>query len=200
MRINHYIYLLCFVIIATSCVQDDPMENEVKTTFGAFEVLENNSVLMTGLINDNTATDLTELIETFPTTTSITMGDVDGATTHEAAFSAARIVRANNLNIHISDNSTIRKEATNFFLGGIQRTKGENVRIGVSAWINDQGQEATDFGFGDSAHLPWINFYQEMGFSFQLAADFYNFYIFAAPSDEIFFMTDDQLNTFDIIN
>jgi len=202
MKINSYIYFAIYAIFLFSCTPEESEETEVQleTIFGSFEVLEDNTVFLSGNLTENSAADITSLIESYPNTSLITMGDVDGATSHEAAFEAARIVRANNIDIHISDNSTVRKEATNFMLGGIKRTKGNGVRIGVSAWINESGMEATDFDFGDPAHLPWINFYQEMQFTFQLASDFYFFSINAATSNDILFLTEDQLNTFDIIN
>lgn len=202
MRINKYIYFAFCIIFLIGCTSDTSVEPEVEleTVFGNFEVLEDNSVFLSGTITESSAANITSLLKSYPNTTTINMGDVNGATSHEAAFEAARIVRSNNLDIHVVDNSTVRKEATNFMLGGINRTKGENVRIGVSAWVNDQGMEATEFGFGDPAHLPWINFYQEMQFTFTLASDFYFFSINGAPSNDILFMTEDQLNTFDIIN
>lgn len=199
MKICIYISLFFTVFLLGSCTPDEQV-TAPQTTFGAFEVQENNAVLMSGVITASTATDLQDLLEAYPSTTRIDMGNVNSASSHEAAFAAARIVRSNQLNIHINNNSTIRKEATNFFLGGIKRTKGEDVQIGVSAWKDDLGLEATDYDFGDPAHLPWINFFVEMEYQYQLATDFYNFYIYAAEADDIYFLSDDQLNTFDIIN
>jgi|GEM_PF-3709438 len=206
MRIFGYILIIVCCLFIFSCGSDDAaiamMEPvvEKETTFGSFEVDESNDATLSGSIDENTAADLTELLVQYPNIDRIVMEDVNGATSAEAAFSAARVVRSNMLDIHITDNSTIRKEAVDFLLGGIKRSKGIDVKIGQSAWINAQGQEATDFDFGDDAHLPWINFYVEMEYQFQLATDYYNFYIYAADADDIYFFTDDQINTFNLIN
>lgn len=206
MRNLEYV-LLCFCSLIIFCCASDEQPMEMENTiepapkvFGAFEINADEEVVLSGTIDANTANDLVDLLDAYPDTDRILMSDVNGATSADAAFNAARIVRANNLDIHIKRNSTIRKEAVDFLLGGIKRTKGDGVMIGQSAWINDLGQEATDFGFGDDAHLPWINFYVEMEYQYQLATDYYNFYIYASDANDIYFFTEDQIDTFDLIN
>ena len=196
MRIFGYITACLLTFTLFQCAPD-----ERQTVFGAFEADENsNDIVLEGILTDSSADDLSNLLLEFPDTRTILMGDVDGATNNEAAFSAARVVRANQINIRVLDNSTIVREAIDFMIGGTRRTLGDNTRLGVGAWINDQGMEATEFPFGHEVHLPWINFYQEMGFQFQQATDFYNFSIFAADSQDVFFLTDDQINTFGLTN
>lgn len=205
MRIFGYITACLFTFTLFNCVPDetDPvtLPPERQTVFGAFEASENsNNIVLEGIITESTADNLSNLLSEYPNTQTILMSDVDGATNAEAAFAAARVVRNNEINVHILDNSTIVREAIDFMLGGTIRTKGEDTRLGVGAWINEQGMQATDFPFGDEAHLPWINFYQEMGFQFQQATDFYNFSIFAADSEDVFFLNNDQINTFGLLN
>ncbi len=211
MRFLGYIFICVFSFSIFSCVVDEPdnelvpmipvPEPEKQTVFGVFEANETtNEILIEGIITESTAGDLSALLIEYPDTRIILMGNVEGATTNEAAFEAARVVRSNEIDIHVVDNSIIIREAVDFMLGGLNRSKGENTQLGVGAWINDQGEMATDFPFGHEAHLPWINFYQEMGFQFQQATDFYNFYIFAATSDETLFLTDNQINTFGLLD
>lgn len=204
-----FIFVCILTLSFYSCNPDEPIDiidpieemEQQETTFGAFEADPNsNQIILEGIITESTANDLSDLILQFPNTNLVIMRDVDGATSSEAAFAAGLVVRDAQLDVHVSDNSTITREAIDFMLGGINRSKGENSQFGVGAWRNDQGEIATDFPFGHEAHLPWINYYQQVGFQFQLATDFYNFSIFAAGPDDVLYLTDDQINTFNIVN
>jgi hypothetical protein len=199
-----YLFVCIVAFSLCNCNSDDnvvdPIE-ERQTTFGVFEANENNNeIIIEGIITENTSNALTDLLAEYPNTNLVIMRDVDGATSSEAAFSAGLVMRDAQLDVHVSDNSTITREAIDFMLGGINRSKGDNTQFGVGAWINEQGEVATDFPFGHEAHLPWINYYQQVGFQFQLATDFYNFSISAAEPNDIFFLTEEQINTFDLVN
>lgn len=199
-----YLFVCLLTLSLCNCNPDDnfvdPIE-ERQTTFGVFEANENsNDIIIEGIITETTSTDLSDLLDEYPNTNLVIMRNVEGATSSDAAFAAGLVMRDAQLDVHVSDNSTITREAIDFMLGGINRSKGDNTQFGVGAWINDQGEAATDFPFGHEAHLPWINYYQQVGFQFQLATDFYNFSIFAAEPDGLFFLTEDQINTFNLIN
>ncbi len=197
-----------FVCILTfsfyNCESDDNFVDQMEerqTTFGIFEANENsNEIIIEGSITESTSADLNELLTEYPNTNLVIMKDVDDATSSEAAFTAGLVMRDAQLDVHVSDNSTLTRGAIDFMLGGVNRTKGDNTQFGVGAWRNQQGEVATDFPFGHEAHLPWINYYQQVGFQFQLATDFYNFSISAAEPDEVLFLTEDQIQTFNLIN
>lgn len=210
MKNFEFLFLIILSLSIYNCNPDDnfmdPVEMEEEeeakqTIFGAFEAdINSDEIVIEGKITESTATDLSDLIAVYPNTSLIVMRDVDGATSSDAAFEAGFVVRNAQLDVHVSDNSTITREAIDFMLGGINRTKGENTQLGVGEWRNAEGEEAQDFPFGHEAHLPWINYYQQVGFQFQLATDFYNFSIQVAGPDEVYFLSDDEINTFSLIN
>lgn len=206
---NFGFLFVCFICFSVyNCNPDEsfvepvePPVEETQTTFGVFEANPNSDeIVIEGMITENTATDLSDLLIEYPNVNLVIMQDVNGATSSDAAFAAGLVVRNAALDVHVSDNSTITREAVDFMLGGINRSKGENTQIGVGEWRNSQGQVATDFDFGHEAHLPWINYYQQVGFQFQLATDFYYFSIQVVGPDEVYFLNDDEINTFNLIN
>ena len=203
---------LVFCVLSLSfynCSSDDSSDGgdgmnpgEIKQTiFGVFEANESsNEIIMQGIISENTSSDLEDLLTEYPNTNLVFMLDVDGATSSNAAFTAGLVVRDAGLDVRIADNSTITREAVDFMLGGINRSKGVNAQLSVGAWRNEQGQTPSDFPFGHEVHLPWINFYQQVGFQFQLATDFYNFWTVVAGPDEEYFLSDDEIDTFNLLN
>ncbi|MDG2195217.1 MAG: hypothetical protein P8K77_10315 [Polaribacter sp.] len=74
------------------------------------------------------------------------------------------------------DNGEIASGGVDFFIAGIQRTKGSNIKIGVHSWAGDN-ETATDFPVGHANHLPYINYYISVGFTKQQVESFYYFTI-----------------------
>ncbi len=102
------------------------------------------------------------------------------------------------MHIHLMDNGTIASGGVDLFLAGVKRTKGKNCQIGVHSW-GGSGETATDFPVGHEYHLPYINYYVEIGFSQQEAEDFYYFTIYSAPEKSIHWMTDEEIEKYNLI-
>lgn len=96
------------------------------------------------------------------------------------------------------ENGLIASGGVDFFLAGIQRTKGTNTKIGVHSW-SDGNKDATAFPVGHANHLPYINYYVSVGFTQQEAEDFYYFTINAAPAEGIHWVTDAEISKYKIL-
>jgi len=81
----------------------------------------------------------------------------------------------------------------------ITRTREIGSKIGVHSWADGNNQEATDFSVGHANHQPYINYYQEMGFSPTDAAAFYYFTINAAKAQDIHWMTDTEIEQYKLL-
>jgi len=169
------------------------------TKFGIFEVLpDEQTVEMDGTISSSTLEDFNELEAAFPDVKTINIVNCDGSSDDEINLQVSAKVHQKGMNTHILDNGDIASGGVDFFLAGIQRTKGENTRIGVHSWAGG-GNEATDFPVGDSEHQPYIDYYISVGFTQQEAEDFYYFTINAAPAAEIHWMTEAEIMQYGMI-
>ncbi len=190
-----------YSLLLFSCGSDDsnPIPTPTKTVYGQFEVQADNSIIMTGNVSAATASDLEELILDHADAKLIIMKNCSGVHLNEATLEAARLVRSAKMDTHLAADGVISRGGLNFFIAGINRSADTGGQMAVSSWKDEMGNEATSYGFGDNAHLNYLNFYAEMGFQWLEASDFYFFSIQAADSNNLFFLTDDLIANYRLL-
>ncbi len=190
-------FLIAFNFV--SCNKDDDNE-QIKRQFGIFKVLDDNTTIeMEGDITSSIVNDYNRMIAAYPNVDKINMKNCPGSADDTANLQVAEKVHEKGMGIHITDNSEIASGAVDFFVAGTQRTKGENVKIGVHAWGGEGAESATDYPVGHANHLPYINYYVSVGFTQQQAEDFYYFTINAAPASGIHWMTEAEITQYDLV-
>lgn len=182
-----------------SCKNDDDAANNSRIQ-GIFTVLEGNTIIeMNGVIGSSSLSDFNKLYAAFPNVNTINIKQCDGSEDDETNLQLSARVHKLNINTHLLDNGLIASGGVDFFLAGIERTRGTNTQIGVHSWSDGGSVQATDFPVGHENHLPYINYYISVGFTQQLAEDFYYFTINAAPAEDIHWMTDEEIRTYNLI-
>lgn len=192
--------LLVLFIVTTSCKSDDDNTTSNSREQGIFKVLEGDTTIeMNGIIGSSSLNHFNTLYSTFPNINTVNIKQCDGSEDDETNLLLSKRVHDLNINIHLLDNGSIASGGVDFFLAGIQRTKGTNTQIGVHSWSDGNGTEATDFPVGHANHLLYINYYVSVGFTQQQAEDFYYFTINAAPANGIHWMTDQEIETYGVL-
>ncbi len=158
------------------------------------------TLTMNGEIQSNTLDEFNEFLASYPNIELINMGDVPGSNDDEVNFQVGQVLRENGINTHLLDNAEVASGGVDFFLAGVQRTRGNNTRLGVHSWSDGDGNEATDFPNSSSEHDANIEYHEDLGYSEQWAVDFYFFTINAAPAEDIHWMTEEEIDRFDIFN
>ncbi len=182
-----------------SCKNDDDAANNSGIQ-GIFTVLEGNTIIeMNGVIGSSSLSDFNKLYAAFPNVNTINIKQCDGSEDDETNLQLSARVHKLNINTHLLDNGLIASGGVDFFLAGIERTRGTNTQIGVHSWSDGGSVQATDFPVGHENHLPYINYYISIGFTKQQAEDFYYFTINAAPAEDIHWMTDEEIKTYNLI-
>lgn len=191
-------YLLTFICFA--CSNNDASENTISNRqFGIFKVLEDNSTVeMNGEVTSSSLSDFNQLEQAFPNIKTINIKNCDGSSDDVVNLQLSQKVHQKGINTHLMNNGLIASGGTDFFLAGVKRTKGSNTKIGVHSWAGDN-EVATDFPVGHANHLPYINYYVSVGFTQQLAEDFYYFTINAAEAESMHWMTETEINQYGLI-
>lgn len=184
----------------SSCSKsDDTTTVSTSRTQGIFTVLAGDTTIeMNGIIGSTSLSDFNTLYTAFPNINKIEIIRCDGSTDDQINLQLSVRVHQLNINTHLKTNGVIASGGVDFFLAGIQRTRGTNIMVGVHSWANSSGQTATDFPVGHANHLPYINYYVSVGFTQQQAEDFYYFTINASPASSIHFMTEAEMLTYTI--
>lgn len=201
--IKNWLYVLLTALLFVSCSESDDV-NPSSTQFGIFEVqLDETTVIMDGEISSSSLNDFNQLLQNHPSINRIEIVECGGSTDDEINLQLSLKVHQQGIEIHLNDNGLIASGGVDFFLAGVKRTKGSNTQIGVHSWggEDDDGNEisATDFPVGHPNHLPYIEYYQAVGFSQQDAEGFYYFTINAASADDIYWMTDAEIAQYNIL-
>ena len=187
--------LVIGVVIATSCENESVTSN---TEFGIFSNLNESTMEINGVIDSDTPIHWENYISSYPNTKMMFMRDCPGSDDDDANLEVARKMRTYGLEIHLPSDASIASGATDMFLAGIKRTRESGSQIGVHSW-SDGSNEATSFPIGHENHLPYINYYVEMGFSQKEAEDFYYFTINAASAADIHWMTDEEIERYKLL-
>lgn len=160
---------------------------------------EEDAILLEGVINSSALEKFTLLAEQYPQVKKLLIINCDGSVNDEVNLKLARYIHKNGFDIHLQENGLIASGGTDLFLAGHKRTKGINTRIGVHSW-GGLFKTATDFPKGHEHHLPYIDYYKSIGFSQKEAEDFYYFTIYSAPSDDIHWMTEEEILKYKMVS
>ena len=151
-----------------------------------------DTLYMNGVIYEGTPEDLKLALRTYPSAKVIAMGNVPGSIDDEMNLVAARLVRAKGLHTYLMANSEIASGGTDFFLAGIKRSITPGAKLGVHSWADDMGVEATEYEHNDEVHEEYLSYFRSMG----IPPSFYWYTLEAAPSNEVHWMTAEELKTY----
>ena len=192
---NNILLVLLTSILFAACNK----ENIAADDFGIFSSQNEETVIIDGLIDSDIPEYWDNYISAFPNTNRMVMKDCPGSTDDNANWEAARKIRAQNISIHLPAEAVIASGAVDLFLAGTTRTRDSGSQLGVHAWADGNGNEATDFPVGDIEHQGAIDYYIDMGFTQEEAEAFYYFTINAASADDIHWMTDEEIDEYKLL-
>ena len=188
--------IITISVIFISCNKENGVDNQ----FGIFTVLSDGTTIeMDGEISSRSLDNFNDLLDVYSNINRINIKNCDGSSDDEINLQLSKKVYQREIDIHLMNNGLIASGGTDFFLAGRRRTKGVNTQIGVHSW-SDGINEATDFPVGHSNHLPYINYYVCVGFTQQQSENFYYFTINVAPASSIHWMTDQEIEQYNILN
>jgi hypothetical protein len=167
--------------------------------FGVFKVSEDSTTNeMDGEINSSSLSNFNALLAAFPLVNKINIVNCGGSADDEINLQVSKLVHEKGMSTHLNDNGLIASGGVDFFLAGVNRSRGTNTKIGVHSW-SDDNSEASDYPRGDTNHFPYIEYYQSVGFTQQAAEDFYYFTIAAAPATGMHYMSDAEVVQFSLL-
>ncbi|MBI9063884.1 MAG: hypothetical protein JEZ14_18015 [Marinilabiliaceae bacterium] len=197
-NVRTMIFAMGIIAIAISCSkeEDDVFKQLEKNNI--FSVVDDQTVLLNGVINSRSLNDFNELYAKNPGLKQVNIQQCDGSINDEINLELSKRVHELGLNTHLLDNGLIASGGVDFFLAGITRTVGENVKIGVHSWAGG-GKTAKDFPKGHASHQSYIDYYKAIGFSKEDAEAFYYFTIDAAPADGMHWMTKEEIKKYKVL-
>jgi len=195
MKTNIFILFFSFAISITSCSK---AQNSTRNA-GIFTVLQGDTILqIDGVINKHSLTNFNKLHMQYPDLRTISIVNCDGSKDDEVNLQLSFKIHELQLNTHLQENGLIASGGVDLFLAGINRSCGENTLIGVHSW-SSLFKQATDFPIGHENHQPYIDYYISIGFTKQESEEFYYFTINSASARDIYWMTEEEIQEYNII-
>lgn len=189
-----YLLLASILFIASSCQELVIAPDD----YGIFSSQDESTAIMNGELNSQSPQYWRNYIAAYPNTSHIIMRDCPGSSDDDSTLFAAKMVRKQQVAIHLPADAEIASGAVDFYLSGIVRTREAGSKIGVHSWASGR-REATDYPVGAEEHQPYIDYYKDMGFSQEDAEAFYYFTINAAPARDIHWMTDEEIEQYKLL-
>ena len=149
---------------------------------------------MTGEFRSDAADRVQELLAENPNLETIVMLDVPGSLDDEACLKAGRLVRDAGINTVVPDDGEIASGGVDFFLAGVRREVQVGGQVGVHSWSHGP-DEGTDFPRSHRFHQLYLDYLADMA----IAEDFYWFTLEAAESNDIHWMTRDELVKYQVV-
>lgn len=174
--------------------ENAPLKFEVQNSSSTFAVVH-------GVIGNTTPTVTQTFIDTYLNVTTLVFMQVPGSEDDTANLIAAQKIKTRGYKVYLpavyaySQDAFVASGGTDMILAGSVRVIDQNAEVGVHSW-SDGTNEATDFPVGHANHLPYINYYVNMGFSQQDAESFYYYTINAAPANNIHHMTEAEIEQY----
>ena len=135
-----------------------------------------------------------DAVEDHPATTTLVPCIVPGSSDDNAMIEMSYLVRDMGLRTHLTSRSQVASGGTDLFLAGEMRTMVSGADIGVHSW-SDGENDAADFPRTSPEHDLNRDYIVDM-----LGADaFYWFTIYAAPADDMHWMTAAEITTYGLL-
>lgn len=194
------IFSILSLVAFMSCNKDEAVKPGQRT-FGIFTVQrDDTTVHMNGEIDKNISKYFNQLKTTFPDAKRIVMLDCPGSSDDDSNLKVAKEMHDLGYSFHLTANSVIASGAVDMYVGGVKRTMDSGAKIGVHSWGADPGEPiATSYPKGHEVHQQYIKYYTSVGFTQKQAEDFYYFTINAAPAESIHWMTEEEVEKYDVL-
>jgi len=169
--------------------------NMITTTKFRVNEEEKNELIIKGEINSKTFKQLKKVLSENPQIDTLLLLDCPGSLNDEVNIPMCHFVREKGLNTKVTKESHTASGGTDLFLAGVKRYYQEGARIGVHSWQDSSGKEAKDIPKEDKSHKMFTEYTNKMLGS----DDFYWFTIYAAPARGMYYMTQEELEKFQVI-
>jgi hypothetical protein len=167
--------------------------------YGPFYISSDTTIFYEGTSTGRVENQFERLIADYPNIVSITFSSFcPGSINDESLYSAANKVRSLGIKTILTSESVVESGAVDLFISGAEREIADGAQIGVHSW-SAGSQDGADLPQGDEEHNMYLDFYNIMFDDNALGEEFYWFTLNSASSDDIHYMTTDEIEHFNLV-
>lgn len=134
-----------------------------------------------------------KFIEENPSVTTCVLEDIPGSANDEWNVKACLLLHNNEMSTELKSYSEIASGGVDLFISGNSRFIEEGARIGVHSW-KDGKKEGIEYPRDSEEHKIFLDFFEKI----DIDTAFYWYTLKAANADDIHWMTNDEINFYNL--
>ncbi len=161
-----------------------------------FEI-DGTTATVEGTLGSVTFAQVEAIIAQRPDVDTLVMQHVPGSINDDVNVETGRMIRAAGWNTFVPADGEIASGGVDLFCAGVGRAIEPGAQLGVHSW-SDGTMDGADYPPDDPAHASQLAYFTEM-LGDPLGPDFYWFTLSAAPADDIHWMTEEEIATYQLL-
>ncbi|MBU2897382.1 hypothetical protein KO511_11825 [Vibrio hepatarius] len=140
------------------------------------------------------------MTEFYPDIKLLRLQNVPGSLDDETNLRLATKIHDMGISTQLESDSKVESGGTDLFLSGVERKVEQGAKVGVHSWARDDGNgkivEGADVPAEAPQHQKYIDYYHKVELS--KPEEFYWFTIYSASSDDMHYLSQDELKYFGV--
>jgi len=184
------VFILLFIPL-TSC------ESALLTLSGERPVefkVEGNKAYVNGVLGKKAHKKFMKTLEKHPNIKTLILQKVPGSISDEWNVKTCKEVRNRGIDTYLESTSVIESGGVDLFIAGVKRFSEKGARIGVHAW-SDLRKGGNEYPPEHEEHAIFVDYFKVI----ERDTSFYWFTLNAAPSDGMYYMTEEEIDTYNLV-
>ena len=160
--------------------------------------VQEDEAFIDGTLGTVTYIQMKNLIENNPQVKTVVLGTIDGSINDSVNVHTGRILREAGLNTKVLSSSAIYSGGVDLFSAGVERIYEDGAKIGVHSWCCVGDKTARELSKLHPGHRAQLEYFS-MALGEKAGPDFYFYTLEAAPFDDVYEMTKDELKKTNLV-
>lgn len=186
------VFIILFIsgLLFTNCEKTIILFSGEKPTIE----LKNNKAHVNGVLGKTFYKRFKKFIENNPAVKDVVLENVPGSVNDEWNVKSCVLLHKNGMNTIVKSNSEIASGGVDLFISGNKRIIEKGARIGVHSWSD--GKDGSEYPRDSKEHDIFIDFFNEI----KMDTAFYWYTLRAAPANDIHWMTQNEIEEYQLEN
>ena len=156
-------------------------------------VAEGDSAFVNGVLGRTAHKRFEKFVEEYPNVKTLILENVPGSMNDEYNVQTCELLHNNGISTKAKSYSEIASGGVDLLISGTNRTIDEGAKIGVHSWSNGN-KEGIDYPASSEEHQLFFDLFEAIG----IDTAFYWFTLRAAPADSIHWMTEEEIEFYQL--
>lgn len=153
-----------------------------------------NLLLLLGTVDSDSPSQVYDALKDSPGIRVVVLVNVPGSADDEANLKLGRMLRQAGISTYLPARGLVASGGVDLLLSGARRIVERGAMVGVHSWADSDGSSGDAIPREHPHHRLYLEYYQEMG----VTQEFYWFTLGAAPPEGMHWMTEAELERYEI--